>query len=110
MRKNVALFALLLLWGVLQSAARAATTDSLQDALFNVNGTVTEGSLAIPGLNASGFNTTTGEGSLVFTFSPGAAGSYYFDAWFDNDLNVPFFNEYGAVSGAPSAGQTWEIG
>jgi hypothetical protein len=110
MRKNVALFALLLLWGILPSGVRAGTTDSLQDALFNVNGTVTEGSLAIPGLNASGFNATTGEGTLVFTFSPGAAGSYYFDAWFDNDLNVPFFNEYGAVSGTPSAGQTWEIG
>ncbi len=90
--------------------ARAGTTDSLSDWIFNVNGTSTEGSFSIAGLDTSGFNTTTGEGTIVFTFSPGAAGSYFFDAWFDNELNVPFYNEYGAVNGSAAAGQSWEIG
>jgi hypothetical protein len=108
--KGCAALLALLLFGALQPGARAGTTDVLADALFNVNGTVTEGSLAIAGLNSSGFDASTGEGTLTFTFNPGAAGTYYFDAWFDNDLNAPFYNEYGAVSGTPAVGQTWEIG
>ena len=30
--------------------------------------------------------------------------------FFDHQLNLPFFNEYGSVLGAPVAGQSWEIG
>ena len=110
MKANSILLRLLLALGVFQAGARAGTSDVLTDYLFNVNGTVTEYSVSVPGLNSSGFNTTTGEGTLVLTYSPGVAGSYFFDAWFDNDLSVPFFNEYGAVSGTPAAGQSWQIG
>ncbi len=110
MKGNGILLGFLLALGVFQAGARAGTTDSLADSIFNVNGTVTENSVSVAGLNSSGFNETTGEGSLVFTFNPGAAGSYFFDAWFDNDLNVPFYNEYGSVSGTAAAGQSWEIG
>jgi hypothetical protein len=92
------------------SVLPVARADSLQDVIFNVNGNSTEGSFAMPGLDSSGFNTTTGEGSLTFTFDPGVAGSYFFNAWFDNELSVPFDNEYGVVSGSPASGQSWEIG
>jgi hypothetical protein len=90
---------------------RLARADSLQDVVFNLNGTSPgDGSFAVPGLDSSAFNATTGEGTLVLTYDPGAAGSYFFDAWFDNELSTPFYNEYGAVSGSPAAGQSWEIG
>ena len=109
MKVNVVPLAFLLALGAFQAGAHAGTTDVLQDALFNVNGSVTDG-FSVPGLDTSSFNTTTGEGTLVFTFNPGAAGSYFFDSWFDNTLNTPFFNEYGAVSGTAAVGQSWEIG
>jgi hypothetical protein len=48
-------------------------------------------------------------GTLTFTFSPGP-GTYFFDVFFDHQLNLPFFNEFGTVLGAPSAGQSYEIG
>jgi hypothetical protein len=88
-----------------------ASADSLQDVVFNLNGTSPgDNSYAVPGLDSSAFNATTGKGTLVLTYDPGAAGSYFFDAWFDNELSTPFYNEYGAVSGTPASGQTWEIG
>lgn len=86
-----------------------ADTIVLQEALFNVNGTQYHNKLAVPGLNSGGFDASTGEGTLVETFNPGAAGTYNFDAYFDHELSVPFFNEYGMVNGSPSAGQTWQI-
>jgi len=110
MMRSAAVLGLLLLLDAWCSSAVAGTTDILYDNLFNVNGSVTEGSFAIAGLNSSGFNATTGEGTLIFTFNPGAAGTYFFNAWFDNDLSAPNFNEYGASSGTAAAGQSWEIG
>ncbi|MGO4882849.1 MAG: hypothetical protein ACLP59_18815 [Bryobacteraceae bacterium] len=85
-------------------------SDILYDSIINVNGSITEGSFSIAGMNSSGFNTATGEGTLIFTFSPGAVGSYFFDIWLDNDLSAPNFNEYGAVNGTVVPGQSWEIG
>ena len=82
----------------------------LYDSLINVNSALTEGSFSVSGLNSSGFNTATGQGTLIFTFAPGSVGSYFFDLWLDVDLSAPNFNEYGAVSGKPAAGQSWEIG
>ena len=107
LEKSATVFVLLLL---LASAATASTTDLLYDNIFNVNGTITEGSFAIAGLDSSAFNTLTGEGILTFTYFPGVAGSYSFTSWFDNDLSAPNYNEYGAVSGTPASGQNWEIG
>jgi len=87
---------------------------ALQDWEFNINGTdyypaggATLGS--VPGLNSSGYDSTTGLGSLVVTFNPGAAGSYYIGAWFFDPVGVPFYNEYGAANGSPASGQTWQI-
>jgi hypothetical protein len=110
MRITAVCLSLLVVALVLQPGARAGTTDVLEDWIFNVNGTSTEGATSISGLNTGAFNFTTGEGTLTFSYSPGVAGSYFFDAWFDNELNAPFFNEYAATSGTPVAGQSWEIG
>jgi len=63
----------------------------------------------VPGLNTAAWNTTTGLGTLTLTFNPGVAGSYFFDAFFDHQVHVPFYNEFGSVSGAPGAGITWQI-
>jgi hypothetical protein len=83
-----------------------ADAPSLQSILTNVNGSV---STDYTGYNTGSFNTTTGVGTLTYTFNPGA-GSYFFDVFFDHELGVPFYNEYGTVLGAPAAGQSYEIG
>jgi hypothetical protein len=86
-----------------------ATTVSLQSILINANGTQYVNENAVPGVNTAGWNAATGEGTLTFLFNPGP-GSYSFDVFFDHQLSLPFFNEFGTVNGAPAAGQTFEIG
>jgi len=100
----------------LSSPARVwADPVALQDYLFSVNGTsycpdsACGGSLLPVGLDSSGFDFSTGLGTLVWTFTPGAAATYFFDAFFDHYLHAPFFNEFGTVSGAASAGVSWQI-
>lgn len=88
---------------------RAALADiSLQSSLLNVNGTQYTNTFAVPGLNVAGFNQTTGLGTITLTFNPGP-GSYSFDALFDIQAGVPFFNELGSAHGSPVAGQSWQI-
>ena len=86
----------------------------LQDYLFNVNGSSycpdsVCGALVPGGLDTSGFDFSTGVGTLTWTFNPGVAGHYFFDAFFNHDLHAPFFNEFGAASGTPAAGVSWQI-
>lgn len=82
---------------------------SLQDFAINVNGTFTDADLTVANLDATGFDTPTGTGTLVYTFNPGAAGSYFIDFYFDHELHVPFFNEYGTVNGSAPTGTTYQI-
>jgi hypothetical protein len=82
---------------------------SLQETLFNLNGTLYHNTFAVPGLASAAFDSVTGLGTLQLTFSPGVAGVYFFDAFFDHQVHVPFYDEYGAVSGAPPAGVSWQI-
>ena len=89
----------------LPSAARA----DLQEYLFNLNGVLYHNTSVVPGLNSAGFDFTTGLGTLTLTFQPGVAGAYFFDVFFDHQLHVPFYNEYGSVSGIPGAGISWQI-
>jgi len=96
-----------------------ADTTSLQSILINANGTKYLDETLVPGVNLGGWNSTStcgpagnaycGTGTLTFTFNPGP-GSYFFDVFFDHSLNLPFFNEFGTVLGAPAAGQSYEIG
>lgn len=96
------------------TSARADSV-TLQDYAFNVNGSsfcpdsTCGGQLLPSGLDTSGFDFTTGLGTLIFTFDPGAAGTYFLDAFFDHELHDPFFNEYGAAVGSPAAGTSWQI-
>lgn len=103
---------------VVMALAPAATAWAdpvvLQDYLFNVNGSSycpdsVCGALVPGGLDTSAFDFSTGVGTLVWTFNPGVAGNYFFDAFFNHDLHAPFFNEFGASSGTPAAGVSWQI-
>jgi hypothetical protein len=102
-----------LLFGTLIASCCAAPlladTTSLQSILINANGTQFTNENSVPGVNTGSWDGTTGIGTLTFTFNPGP-GSYFFDVFFDHQLNLPFFNEFGTVLGAPSAGQSYEIG
>lgn len=89
--------------------SRGDAVPVLQELAFNVNGTTYANTTAVVGLDASAFDTATGLGTLVMTFDTGAPGTYNFDAYFDHDLHDPFFDEYGAVVGAPAAGVSWQI-
>lgn len=102
--------------GLALSGNASATPVVLQDYVFNVNGTsycpdaACAGSLVPPDLDSSAFDFSTGLGTLVWTFNPGVAGAYFFDAFFDHSLDAPFFDEFGAVSGGgAAAGVSWQI-
>ncbi|MGE3308876.1 MAG: hypothetical protein AB7O66_02815 [Limisphaerales bacterium] len=83
-----------------------------QTALFewgiNRDGVITGLGDALP--PGSVFDTSTGLGTVRMVFStPGAhQGILFVDHELSEALNT-FFNELGAVTGSPSAGQTWEI-
>jgi hypothetical protein len=106
--KKLVIVVLGLAFVVLGAGAPAALADttSLQSVLFNVNGAT---QIDFTGANVGGFNTTTGLGTLTYTYNPGP-GIFSFDVFFDHQLNLPFFNEFGTVNGAPAAGQSYEIG
>jgi len=93
----------------------AKADSSVQDVIFNVNGTITQS--AFPTIaNAGGYDVTTGLGTVILTFNPGTVGPFFVDAGFDlsvgnqGALTVPFWNEYGASSGTLAAGQSWIVG
>lgn len=87
--------------------AAFADTTSLQESLVAIDANSYHNTFVIPGVNAAGFNTSTGLGTLTFTVS--GTGAHKFDAFFDSSLNVPFFNEFGTTSGSAAVGQTWTI-
>src|SRR5467141_1239799 len=108
--KKLVIVALGLSFVALGAGAPIAHADStsLQSVLFNVSGATQSD---FTGVNVGGFNTTTGLGTLTYTYNPGP-GTYFFDAFFDHQLNLPFFNEYGTVNnvGSLAANQSYEIG
>jgi hypothetical protein len=95
--------------GLLVGSSRATAAPILQETLFNLNGTTYHNTFAVPGLNAGAFDGATGLGTLHLVFTPGVAGVYHFDAFFDHQLHVPFYDEFGQVGGAPGAGISWQI-
>jgi hypothetical protein len=118
-------FYTLFIGAIVSPAAVYGGTISLQDLAVNVNGTTADYNnlldphgdpTLLPGMNASGFSSyTTGDtlgtglGSLVYTFNPGAAGSYFVNFYLDDSAGTPFYNEFGAQAGAAPAGMSWEI-
>jgi hypothetical protein len=112
-RKNMRHRIVLPIFAALLIVATPAFSDELQDWEFNLNGTdyypaMGDTFSSVPGLDSSGFNATTGLGTLTLTFNPGA-GSYFVGAWFFDPVAVPFYNEYGAVNGSAAPDQSWQI-
>jgi hypothetical protein len=108
MRKLVLGVLVLAFSGFLILPAAFADTTSLHESLVAIDTNSYHNNFAlIPGINAAGFNSATGLGTLTFTIS--GAGAHKFDAFFDSNLNVPFYNEFGTTGGVAAAGQTWTI-
>lgn len=104
------LFLILLL--VAFAAPRASADIALFESALNLNGAIVSPSGAPANVNVAGFDFATGLGTIAITYSPGTVGSYFFRAFFDHEIDEfdnTFYNEYGSVTGAPSAGLSWEI-
>jgi len=93
--------------------ARAASTIELFEWTMNIDGAVADSLNSDPfpaGVNAAGFNTTTGLGSISVSLS--GAGAHFVGLFVDHEIDQAintYFNESGAVTGAAAAGQSWEI-
>ncbi len=88
---------------------------SLNDYGFNVNGNLyLSGGTPLPSyFDTSGFDFSTGLGTVNIAYTPGMGGNYYVLAYFDHDIDVAIntaFNEIGLVNGTPVPGQSWQIG
>src|SRR6266852_6520280 len=90
------------------STVASADPVSLAGALLNSSsaGIVDPTAPGTPGLTGN-LSGTTGLGTI--TFSDTNAGAGFFNLFVDLALATPFYNEYGATSGSPVAGQSWQI-
>ena len=81
---------------------------SLTSALVNSSaaGLVNPSAPGTPGLGGT-LDSSTGLGTIVFTDRTPGAG--FFNLFVDLALAAPFYNEYGAESGTPAPGQSWQI-
>jgi len=62
-----------------------------------------------PGLDLSVYNTSTGLGTITFTDT--TLGSDTFAIWWDEEVGVPFYNEFGSTGGTlTDPNESWEIG
>jgi len=104
MRKLAVVFSVLMLVCLAAPTASAASI-VLFDWAFNIDGVVSSQPLVPPG-----FDPATGIGEWKVTAATPGLHSVvaFFDHEIDEAINT-FFNEYGAVSGVPLAGQSWEI-
>lgn len=96
-------------------ALPAAFADNLQDVLININGTLSpEGSISGTGVTSTGFDTTstTIGGTITITVLGSACTSSCgenVDVWIFDPASVPFYNEYGGVTGTASSGETYQV-
>lgn len=89
----------------------AYAVPQLFDWGFNLDGTVYDSLNFTPGtlpasIASAGFDFTTGLGSINISIS--GSGSHYVGSFFDHDISL-VFNDAGGTSGAPVAGQSWEL-
>ena len=100
------------------SALAAPITPTLASLILNVDGNVYDSVVdgpAVPGtlggatINAAGFDSATGLGTLVFQI--GGAGIHTVLGYFDIDWTEDnqFDNDSASVAGVPAAGESWEI-
>ena len=103
-----ATIAIAVLW-----AGPASADITLFDYGYNVDGITSFPIVGdpVPGeADESGWDDFTGLGIVTLTL--GGAGAHYLGFFVDHDIDNEqnsFFNESGAITGAPAAGQTWEI-
>ncbi|MCP4106601.1 MAG: PEP-CTERM sorting domain-containing protein [Desulfobacteraceae bacterium] len=106
------------LFSALFASHASASPFSLDHWGFNINGDVYTGGFdrgydPLPdSVGDSDFDWNTGIGSMTVSFDPGISGDYSVLAWFDHAVDGfynSWFNEYGAVSGTPGPGLSWEI-
>jgi hypothetical protein len=93
------------------SGVSDAATVILFEHGLNIDGNLTTDTAWPTGVDASGFDITTGLGRLSVTVSTSGAHEVllYLDHEIDEEINT-FFNEVGSTGGgAPAAGQSWEI-
>jgi len=104
----IGVVALLFLWIVALPAAHA---DNVQDAEINIGGTTISGEPIVSGggVDASGFNNSTGLGTITITVLGGCGASCYADVWLFDPASVVDYNEYGQVGGTLASGQSWQI-
>ncbi|NOQ65172.1 MAG: hypothetical protein GQ582_11735 [Methyloprofundus sp.] len=88
-----------------------AASIALFDYGFNIDSNITLLGDTLPAeINASGFDFTTGLGSISINLS--GAGTHTVDAFFDHDIdtgNNTHFNETAFSNGVAIAGQSWEM-
>lgn len=92
------------------AAGDGAVIDLYEWGLY-LDGTTYPTAGSLPGnVNASGFDWTTGLGSLTITLTSSGSHSvvFYVDHEIDEEINT-YFNEYGEESGTLETGQSWEI-
>lgn len=111
MRKRLLLTAKLFVFSILIlqfHSAQALPTTSLEDWIFNIDGTISEDFAGDPipttGTLVDGFGTL----SLEVTGLGSTSVIGYFDFEIFEDFNT-FFNESGAATGTSAIGQSWEI-
>lgn len=108
--KLIPSFAAIAFFFSLSTTANAAVI-ALFDYGFNIDGTTIFKPGPLPSaIDTSGFDFGTGLGIVDVTIS--GAGLHYVGGFFDHEIDESintFFNEFGSASGAPAAGQSWEI-
>lgn len=96
---------------VLNSNVSTAAPPVLFDIAFNIDGDFHPLLTPFPSsVNDTAFDYSTGLGSL--TVSLGDPGFHYVGLFVDHEIDEStntFYNEFGAVSGAPASGEEWEI-
>jgi len=87
-----------------------ADTPSLQDFAIYTNGSASDPGSGASGVNLGGYSTATGLGTITFTDT--TLGSDNFAIWWDEEVGVTFYNEYGTAvnTGSLLSGESWEIG
>jgi len=106
-RNLLVLGALVLIAAIGVPKAHAQDTPQLGDLWFNTNGTFTEG--AGTGVDTSAYDlSATGLGTITITDT--TTGSGYVNAFWNEAVGIPFYNEFGSTSGTASSGESWEIG
>jgi len=113
MKKKVfVLFLSLMFTGAMATGAKAATID-LYDYEYNIDGALSLPLLGDPvpvEADETLFDDLTGLGTIEVSVT--GVGDHFVGLFVDHEIDElinTYFNELGSTSGAPAAGQTWEI-